>query len=135
MAVVRVYWLARVARSAPAEWGGWPVVSGRTTMTASLQRTTRRPGAGRLGWGLGRYAQSNFTADLPPWARPWNLHPGRGLRLGLGSTRSSRRGARQPRSQHSRVGMLRQNNQHTPARAAVLAAVLSQPEWCFYNYE
>ena len=30
----------------------------------------------------------------------------------------------QPRSQHSRVGMLRQNNQHTPARAAVLAAVL-----------
>jgi hypothetical protein len=36
----------------------------------------------------------------------------------------------QPRSQHSRVGMLRQNNQ-----AAVLAAVLSQPEWCFYNYE
>ena len=29
-----------------------------------------------------------------------------------------------PRSQHSRVGMLRQNNQHTPARAAVLAAVL-----------
>ena len=32
--------------------------------------------------------------------------------------------AGQPRTQHSRVGMLRQNNQHTPARAAVLAAVL-----------
>ena len=30
----------------------------------------------------------------------------------------------QPRTQHSRVGMLRQNNQHTPARAAVLAAML-----------
>ena len=30
----------------------------------------------------------------------------------------------QPRSQHSRVGMLRPKNQHTPARAAVLAAVL-----------
>jgi hypothetical protein len=30
----------------------------------------------------------------------------------------------QPRTQHSRVGMLRQNNQHTPARVAVLAAVL-----------
>ncbi len=43
----------------------------------------------------------------------------------------------QPRSQHSRVGpgMLRQNNQHTSARAAVLAVVLSQPEWSFYNYE
>ena len=32
--------------------------------------------------------------------------------------------AKNPRTQHSRVGMLRQNNQHTPARAAVLAAVL-----------
>ena len=61
VAVVKVYWLARVARSAPAEWGGWPVVSGRTTMTASLQRTTRR--AGRLGWGLGRYAQSTRGRD------------------------------------------------------------------------
>ena len=74
MAVVKVYWLARVARSAPAEWGGWPVVSGRTTMTASLQRTTRR--AGRLGWGLGRYAQSNFAAErsqVSGFRRLWAL--------------------------------------------------------------
>jgi hypothetical protein len=45
----------------------------------------------------------------------------------------------QPRTQHSRVGMLRQNNQHTPARAAVtvLAAVLRHTqagglEWWFF---
>ena len=51
-----------LARSAPAApVGGWPVVSGRTIMTASLQRTTLR--AGRLGWGLGRYAQSTRGRD------------------------------------------------------------------------
>ena len=41
-----------------------------------------------------------------------------------GRARPLVRGRDQPRSQHSRVGMLRQNNQHSPARAAVLAAVL-----------
>ena len=40
--------------------------------------------------------------------------------------------SQEPNMLCSRVGMLRQNNQHTPARAAVLAAVLSQPE-CAYD--
>ena len=51
-------WLAVPRRR---QWGGWPVVSGRTIMTASLQRTTLR--AGRRGWGLGRYAQSTRGRD------------------------------------------------------------------------
>ena len=66
VAVVKVYWLARVARSAPAApvGGGWLASVFRARTTASLISANYTAGrAAARGLGLGRYAQSTRGRD------------------------------------------------------------------------
>ena len=66
VAVVKVYWLARVARSAPAApvGGGWLASVFRARTTASLISANYTAGrAAARGLGLGRYAQSTCGRD------------------------------------------------------------------------
>ena len=95
MAVDKVYWLARVARFAPAAPVGGLASVFRARTTASLISANYAAGraAGVWAWGAMRKACVNpggggFAAVGQ------TLEPATGLRHGLGTTRSSRWGAR-----------------------------------------
>ena len=77
----KVYWLARVARSAPgAPVGG--LASGLRAhdhdRVASANYAAARGRAAGVGPGAlcAKYVSTQEAGDLPPWARPWNLQRG-----------------------------------------------------------